>query len=40
MTYLKQIYTAFIRDSGLKLWSPGDCNCAIFLWGFAVTSGP
>ena len=31
MTYIKQIYTAtaFIRVSGLKLWSLGDCNCAI-----------
>ena len=35
MTYIKQIYTAFIRVSGLKLWSLGDCNCAIFLRGFA-----
>ena len=33
MTYIKQIYTAFIRVSGLKLWSLGDCNCAIFLRG-------
>ena len=28
MTYVKQIYTAFIRVCGLKLWSLGDCNCA------------
>ena len=36
MTYLKQIYTAFIQVSGLKLWSLGDCNCAILLRGFAI----
>ena len=35
MTYIKQIYTAFIQVSGLKLWFLGDCNCAIFLRGFA-----
>ena len=29
MAYIKQIYTAFIRVSGLKLWSLCDCNCAI-----------
>ena len=35
MTYIKQIYTAFIRVSGLKLWALGDCNCAILLRGCA-----
>ena len=42
------MYTAFIRVSGLKLWSLGDCSCAIFLRGYAsqenctiaVTKGP
>ena len=29
--YIKQIYTAFIWVSGLKLCSLGDCNCAILL---------
>ena len=27
------MYTAFTRVSGLKLWSLGDCNCAILLRG-------
>ena len=30
--------TAFIRVSGLKLWSLGDCNCAILLRGCANCS--
>ena len=35
MTYIKQIYTAFIQVSGLKLWSLGYCTCAILLQGCA-----
>ena len=38
------MYTAFNRVSGLKLWSLGDCNCAILLEAqnstITVTSGP
>ena len=42
---MKQIYTAFIRISGLNL---GNCNCAVLLWGctpvrnstITVTSDP
>ena len=37
MTYIKQIYTAFIQVSGLKLWSLGDCNCAILHRGYALS---
>ena len=29
--HIKQIYTAFIRVSGLKLWPLCDCKCAILL---------
>ena len=40
MTYIKQLYTAFIPVSGLKLRSLGDCNCAILLWGCAPDQSP
>ena len=38
MAYIKQIYTAFIRVSGLKLWSLGDCNIVLFCFGAAPLS--
>ena len=43
-TNMKQIYTAFIRVSELKLWSLGDCNCVplskIHCSTIVVTSDP
>ena len=38
MAYIKQIYTAFMRVSGLKLWSLGDWNIVLFCFGVAPLS--
>ena len=42
--YMNDVYktnTAFIRVFVLKLWSLGDCNCAIFeISTIAFTWGP
>ena len=38
MTDIYEIHTAFIRVSGLKLLSLGDCNCAILLRGAQLQS--